>query len=219
MDFDDNNIFDNIEVNDEIEKLPTYLSDYNPSLNLNSNEVTTIHRLSEEEVSMILHASNAVVAPTGIQYYVYRITSNLEWMYPTYYTREAFQYSALTKVHGFQLLRDRPLFIVAVPFCGSLFFRGIGYFSGNTRVGRTCNTISSVLAAPMWLSTAVINEIAIPTFSKITGIPVVLNITQTLDTGPRLSSEDISRLSRLCKNSLPSLFKDTILKYWKKKLN
>jgi hypothetical protein len=110
-------------------------------------------------------------------------------------------------------LKAQPYLPVAIPTTGAMFFYRCGAIAGSTAVGKALITTGDVLALPMKGVEIMWNSYGNPIIQKVFGIPVILNMTQTVKTGPGYTVEEVAKYISLNNKSLLKAIKDKII-HW-----
>jgi hypothetical protein len=147
---------------------------------------------------------NVVVQPDGIQGKMYKVGSYLQSAGSADLVANTIGLSKLAGVSGLQILKAQPIMVVAILMTGALFFYGCGTIVGNNLVGKVLITAGDALALPIKGVEIMWNSYANPVIQKVFGIPVTLNLTQTLKTGQYQATllKKLFNTFRLTKNLL-----------------
>lgn len=119
----------------------------------------------------------------------------------------------LAGVNGIQILKAQPILSVAIPTTGAIFFYGVGTIVGNNPVGKTFITAGDVCALPMKGVEIIWNSYMTPAIQKISGVPIILNMTQTFKTGPGYTIKEIADHIKINRTSAWAVIKKKIVKW------
>lgn len=158
---------------------------------------------------------NVLVQATGVQGAVYKVGSYVQSAGSAALLLNTMGLARLAGVSGLEMLQAQPMLVVAIPTSGAMFFYGCGMIVGNNTLGKSLLTVGYVLALPMKGVEIIWNSYGNPVTQKVFGIPVILNMTQTLKIGPGYSFEEISKYIR-CTDQSPLIKKISkpLLDWW-----
>ena len=144
---------------------------------------------------------NVLVQATGVQGTIYKVGSYVQSAGSAALLANTLGLAKLAGVSGLEVLQAQPMLAVAIPTSGALFFYGCGTIVGNNTVGKSLITAGNVLAFPMRGVEMMWNSYGNPVIQKVFGIPVILNMTQSLKIGPGYTFEEVSRYIRCNTNT------------------
>lgn len=142
---------------------------------------------------------NVVVLQEGVQGKIFKAGQIVQSYGSVALTVESIMMSRVLGVTGSKVLAGQPLLYVALPTVGGIFFHGMSMIVGQNAVGRSCQSIGNILLLPMKGAELILNNIVFLPLGKITGIPILLNMTQTINMGPGLSVEDAKKMIDIAK--------------------
>jgi len=174
------------------------------SVNTNLNNLKYVDPILHENLvnDTLSFFSNrkVVILQEGVQGAIYKAGRIAQSYGSTILTVESVMMSRLLGVTGSKVLAGQPLLWVALPTVGGIFFHGMSMIIGNNVAGRSCQTVGNVLLIPMRGSEILINNLLLLPLGKISGIPMILNMTDAINMGPGLSVSDAKKLSDVVRN-------------------
>lgn len=189
-----------------VEQSQSFISDVAVALKIDKNQ-------SIKEIANFFEDKTFLVQQRGLQGNIYKIGTFAQTAGPATMLSRTIIMSKAAGVSGLSLIKAQPLMLIVVPTVGAMFFHGCGALSGNTTVGRTCNTIGNVLNLPMFYCESVYNSYISPLVNRTIGIPTVFNYTKQAMRGPGLdTTEAIKMLSDSQKDSIVKSIKCWVIK-------
>jgi hypothetical protein len=155
----------------------------------------SLERFNSEQVKKVVTNTKIILMPKhGITRALYYLGHYSQAILPTNHVINAVTYAKAAKVTGLTLFRTHPLLLLAVPTVTAVGLYGFSALVGdNNTVGRALNFGGYIMMTPMRYCELVFNTYCTPRVFAITGIPVVLNFTKTLEVGHGIESDDIQR--------------------------
>lgn len=172
---------------------------------------------AETKIHQFFSDKMILVQQKGIQGALYRLGTFTQTAGSASLVSTTLVYAKAAGVTGFRIIQAQPVMVIALPTVGAMFFHGCGSLIGNNIVGRTCNTIGTVLNIPMMFTEMMYNSYISPLVIGITGVPMLLNYTKQAQRGPGLDIEEVRQLAGSVKKHQPKLWK-SIKYYLRKKL-
>nr|QUS63954.1 hypothetical protein [Haslea silbo] len=166
-----------------------------------------------EQAVKFFQNNNIVVQPGGVQGAVYKVGSYLQSAGSAGLVTQTIGLARLAGVNGLHILRAQPALAIAIPTTGAIFFYGCGAIAGNNTIGKALITTGDVLVLPMKGIELMWNSYGNPIIHKVFGIPVILNMTQTLKTGPGYTIQEIRDYIPLNNTSLVKSIKNKVIKW------
>jgi hypothetical protein len=183
------------------------------------NNISLDLRITKEsavkQAQQFFQNKNVLVQATGVHGVVYKVGSYVQSAGSAALLLNTMGLARLAGVTGLEMLQTQPMLAVAIPTSGAMFFYGCGMIAGNNTLGKSLVTVGDVLAVPMKGVEIMWNSYGNPVTQKVFGIPVILNMTQTLKIGPGYSFEEISKYIR-CTAQSPLIKKISkpLLDWW-----
>lgn len=137
---------------------------------------------------------SVVVQPIGIQGKFYNIMQTVQNSVPMIYTSEAVSVLKTTGITGLQIISQAPLTFVGATYIGSMFFGYCGSVAGNNHVGSVFNFTSLLLSRPMRGVEITLNGLILRPISNLVGLPLILNGTQEILSGKKLTLEEYTKI-------------------------
>lgn len=210
-------------VLDIIPQTQTIVLDYNGFCKIVSQSDIILETLSSnlgvtdatvrEQAQKFFQNKNVIVQATGLQGSIYRMGAFLQSGGSTGIIVRTIGMAQLAGVNGLQVLRAQPYLAIALPTTGAIFFYGCGLIAGNNTIGKALITVGDGLALPMKGVELLWNSYGNPIIKGVFGIPVILNMTQTLKTGPGYTLEEIQEYVLPNKTSIVRILKDKLIKW------
>lgn len=110
---------------------------------------------------------------------------------PMAYTSKAISILKTTGMTVLQIIPQVPLTFVGATYIDALFFGYYGSVAGNNSVGLLLNSTSFLLSRPMRDVEITLNGLIFRPISDTIGLPLVLNGTQEMLAGKRLSIQKL----------------------------
>lgn len=203
-------------------KTKTFMLDYNDYCRFLAQGPKTIREMSyqlaipEDEVMTKINGffqeNNMLISPSGIKGFAYRLGSYFQSGGTGIFLSRGLQAARVKGISGLEALSTQPYLFVAVLFTGSMFFYGCALLVGpETNVGKVCTTTGRVLGIPMHGMELMWNAYANPVVHKITGVPVLFNMTQSFQIGPGYTPKEIANYIGSNKKSIFKVVKETII--------
>lgn len=158
------------------------------------------HEKLIEDTLSFFSKKQVVVMQEGIQGAIYKAGQIVQSYGSTALTVESIMMSRMMGVTGSKVFSGQPLLYIALPTVGGIFFHGASMIFGENLIGSSCRTLGNVLLLPMKGTELVLNNIVLHPLGKITGIPMLLNMTQAINTGPGLSIKDAKKVIDIVQN-------------------
>jgi hypothetical protein len=199
----------------------TLILDYNGFCQLSSESDMILDTISSnlsitkesamQQAQNFFNNKNVIVQAGGAQGALYKVGSYLQSAGSAGLVANTLGLAKLAGVSGLQVLKAQPILAVAIPTTGCLFFYGCGAIVGNNAFGKALVTTGDVLAFPMKGVEIMWNSYGNPVIQKVFGIPIILNMTQALKTGPGYTVEEIARYIPLNNKSILKTIKKKII--------
>jgi len=182
-------------------------------LNTLSSELDISKQSAMQQAQEFFSTKNVVVQPGGVQGTIYKVSSYLQSGGSAGLVANTIAMARLAGVNGLQILQAQPFLAVAIPTTGAMFFYGCGAIVGNNPVGKVLITTADILALPMKGVEIMWNSYGNSVTQKLFGIPTILNMTQTLKTGPGYTIPEIYKYVNFDQKSVFRHIKDKIIKW------
>ena len=131
--------------------------------------------------------TQVTVQPIEIQEKFYKIIQSARNFVPMTYTSEAVSILKTTSMTGLQVIGQAPLTFVGATYIGALFFGYCGSIASNNTIGLVFNSTSFILSRPMRGVEITLNGLILRPISNVIGLPLILNGTQEMLAGKKLS--------------------------------
>ena len=176
------------------------LDSINESLNSLDLVDSIAHDKLIEDTLSFFDEKKVVVIQEGIQGSIYKAGRFIQSYGSTALTIESIMMSRLMGVTGSKVFAGQPLLYVALPTVGGIFFHGMSIIVGENVVGRSCQSLGNVLLIPMKGTEVVLNNLVFLPLGRITGIPILINMTEAINVGSGLSIKDAKSLVNVVRN-------------------
>lgn len=158
------------------------------------------HSKLVQDTLSFFEQKKVIVTQQGFQGAIYKAGHFAQSYGSTALTVKSVMMSRALGVTGSDVLVGQPLLIVTVPTIGGIFFHAVSMFVGQNAVGKSFQTVGNILLMPMKATELILNNIIFLPVGKFTGVPMLLNMTQTINMGPGLSIEDAKKLVNIVRN-------------------
>jgi len=167
-----------------------------------------------QQAQNFFNNKNVIVQAEGVYGTFYKVSSYLQSAGITRLVVKTLGLAKIAGVSGLQILKAQPMLMlaVAIPTTGTIFFYACGAIVGNNIFGKALVTTGNILAFPIKGVEIMWNLYGNLVIQKVFGIPLILNLTQTLKTGPGYTIEEIYRYIPLNKKSLLKTIKEKIIR-------
>ena len=190
-----------------------FVSNSNEIINTISFDLAITEISAMEQAQNFFQDKNVIVQAKGIQGMVYKAGSYIQSAGSAGLVSQTLGLAKLAGVSGLQILRAQPALAIAIPTTGAMFFYGCGAIIGNNAVGKIFVSGGDILALPMKGVEIMWNSYGNYVIQKVTGVPVILNMTQTFKTGPGYTLKEIRNYIPINRTSLLRSVKNKIIKW------
>lgn len=177
-------------TNDSFVKLSQNYSDI---IKKYSDSKYLTYNTSLEHFNQVIQNTDFVLIPKGFYGALYNFAFVSQPVLSTTHLLDCIKYSKTFQVSGLRILQTHPLFLLALPTVTALSFYGFGKVAGDNTVGKVLNLGGYIMMTPMRYFELLFNVYVTPVFVKVTGFPLILNFTKTMEVGQGIQYDDVKK--------------------------